>query len=93
MGLISPQRTLKENLEIHEPKLLLIFVTWFRSDAVPDPKTGNFLFYDADSSHRYELLAGIELQKNTISASNRMTAYVRLGRDDPSPAQRFLYTF
>lgn len=93
MGLISPQRTLKENLEEHEPRLLLIFVTWFKSDAVPDPKTGNFLFYDADSSHRYELLAGIELTKNTISASNRMTAYVRLGKDDPSPTQRFLYTF
>jgi hypothetical protein len=93
MGLISPQRTLEENLEHYEPKLLLVFVTWFRDEAVPDPKSGNYLFYDADSTHRYELLAGIELKKNTICASNRMTAYVRLGPDEPSPTQRFLYRF
>ena len=92
-ALISPPRTLKENLEHYEPKLILIFVTWFLNDAVPDPKSGNYLFYDADSTHRYELLAGIELKNNTISANNRMTAYVRLGPDDPSPTQRFLYNF
>ena len=93
MGLITPQGTLKENLEEYQPKLLLVFLTWFRTDAVPDPKSGNYLFFDADSSHRYELLAGIELRKNTICANNRMTAYVRLGPDDPSPTQRFLYYF
>jgi hypothetical protein len=93
MGLVSPLRSLPENLERHEPRLLLVFVTWFREYAVPDPKSGNYLFYDADSTHRYELLAGIELQKNTICASNRMTVYVRLGRDEPSPTQRFLYKF
>ena len=93
MALISPKRTLKENLEHYEPKLLLVFVSWFKDEAVPDPKTDNFLFYDADSTHRYELLAGIELKRNTICASNRMTAYVRLARDEPSPTQRFLYNF
>ncbi|HET9253000.1 MAG TPA: hypothetical protein VFP58_12875 [Candidatus Eisenbacteria bacterium] len=93
LALISPPRSLRENLEVHEPKLLLIFLTWFESDAVPDPKSGNFLFYDADSSHRYELLAGIELKKNTICANSRMTAYVRLGPGEPSPARRYLYQF
>jgi len=93
MGLISPQRSLPENLELHRPKLLLIFVTWFREYAVPDPKTGNFLFYDADSTYRYELVAGVQLRKNTICASDRMTVYERLGPNDPSPSRRFLYVF
>lgn len=93
MGLISPLRTLPENLTEHKPKLLAIFVTWFKPNAVPDPKTDNFMFFDADSTHRYELLAGIQLRKNTICASDRMTVYVRLGPNDPSPAQRYLYVF
>ena len=93
MGLISPRRTLPENLAEHHPKLLIVFVTWFKEYAREDPKSGNYLFYDADSTYRYELLAGIELHRNTICASNRMTAYVRLGPNDPSPTQRFLYEF
>jgi hypothetical protein len=93
MGLISPQRTLPENLAHYKPRLLAIFVTWFKKDAVPDPKTDNFMFFDADSTARYELLAGIQLKKNTICASDRMTVYVRLGPNDPSPTQRWLYEF
>jgi len=93
MGLVSPQKTLPENLEQSKPKLLLVFVTWFKNYAVPDPKTDNFLFYDADSTYRYELLAGVQLRKNTICASDRMTAYVRLGPNEPSPSQRFLYVY
>ena len=93
MGLVSPLRPLPENLARYDPKLLLVFVTWFKPYARDDPKSGNYLFWDADSTNRYELLAGIELRRNTICASNRMTAYVRLGPGDPSPAQRFLYEF
>jgi hypothetical protein len=93
MGLISPQRSLPDNLERYKPKLLLVFVTWFKDYAVPDPRTDNFLFYEADSTYRYELLAGVQLRKNTICASDRMTAYVRLGPNDPSPSQRFLYVY
>ena len=93
MGLISPQRKLPENLAHYRPRLLAVFVTWFKDYAVPDPKTDNFMFFDADSTHRYELLAGIQLKKNTICASDRMTVYVRLGPDDPSPTQRYLYDF
>ena len=93
MGLVSPQRSLPDNLERYKPKLLLVFVTWFKNYAVPDPKTDNFLFYESDSTYRYELLAGVQLRKNTICASDRMTAYVRLGPDDPSPSQRFLYVY
>jgi hypothetical protein len=93
IGLISPRRTLPENLARYRPRLLIIFVEWFRRYARDDPKTGNFIFYDADSTHRYELLAGIDLRKNTICASTRMTVYVRLGPDEPSPTQRWLYKF
>jgi hypothetical protein len=93
MGLVSPRRSLPDNLERYKPKLLLVFVTWFKNYAVPDPKTDNFLFYEADSTYRYELLAGVQLRKNTICASDRMTAYVRLGPNDPSPSQRFLYVY
>lgn len=93
MGLISPQRSLPSNLELYKPKLLLVFVTWFKGYAVPDPKTDNFLFYDADSTYRYELLAGVQLRKNTICASDRMTVYERLGPGDPSPSRRFLYVY
>ena len=93
MGLISPPRSLPENLAAYDPKLLIVFVTWFKGYARDDPKSGNYLFYDADSTYRYELIAGIELRHNTICASDRMTAYLRLGPDDPSPTQRFLYEF
>ena len=93
MGLISPRRTLPENLREYRPKLLIIFMTWFQEYARDDPKSGNYMFFDADSTHRYELIAGIELKKNTICANNRMTAYVRLGPNDPSPTQRWLYKF
>lgn len=93
MGLVSAPRSLPENLAAYDPKLLIVFVTWFKDYARDDPKSGNYLFYDADSTYRYELIAGIELRHNTICASNRMTAYLRLGRDDPSPTQRFLYEF
>lgn len=93
MGLISPQRTLPENLRRYRPKLLIVFLTWFKDYERYDPKSGNYMFFDADSTHRYELLAGIELNHNTICASDRMTAYVRLGPNDPSPKQRWLYRF
>ena len=93
MQLGPTPRSLPENLAAYDPKLLIVFVTWFKDYARDDPKSGNYLFYDADSTYRYELIAGIELRHNTICASNRMTAYLRLGRDDPSPTQRFLYEF
>lgn len=93
MGLVSPQRTLPENLEHYRPKLLLIFLTWFEEYARDDPNSGNYMFFDADSSHRYELIAGIELKRNTICANSRMTVYVRLDPGEPSPTQRWLYNF
>lgn len=93
MGLISPRRSLPDNLEHYRPKLLIVFLTWFQEYARDDPKSGNYMFFDADSTHRYELIAGIELKNNTICANNRMTAYVRLGPNDPSPTQRWLYKF
>jgi arabinofuranosyltransferase len=93
VGLVTPPRSLPEDLTLYRPKLLVIFVRWFRPYARDDPKTGNFLFFDSDSTHRYELLAGIDLRRNTICAASRMTAYVRLGKNDPSPTQRWLYVF
>jgi hypothetical protein len=93
LGLVSPPRPLRENLRIHRPKLLLVFLTWFRDDAEPDSGSGNYRFWDADSTNRYELIAGVELERNTICANNRMTAYVRLGKNDPSPTRRWLYRY
>jgi hypothetical protein len=93
VGLVSPLRTLPEKLEHYRPKLLVVFVSWFPQYARDDPETGNFKFFDADSSHRYELLAGVDLRNNTICGGNRMTVYVRLGQDDPAPPKRWLYVF
>jgi arabinofuranosyltransferase len=53
IGLVSPRRTLPENLARYRPRLLIIFPEWFREYARDDPRTGNFIFYDADSTHRY----------------------------------------
>ena len=93
VGLVSPIRTLPENLGHYKPKLLAVFVPWFQSYARDDPATGDFKFFDPDSSHRYELLAGVNLGKNTICGANRMGVYVRLGREDASPTKRYLYAF
>jgi len=51
------------------------------------------MFYDPDSTYRYELLAGIQLQNNTICGASRMAAFYRLGPDEPSITQRYLHQF
>jgi hypothetical protein len=93
MGLVTRARTLPENLDRYQPKLLIIFPGWFREYAHDDPETGNFKFFDSDGSHRYELLAGVSLKRNTICGANRMAVYLRLGNEDPSPTERWFYSF
>lgn len=93
MGLVTPLRPLPEQLQKYRPELVFMFVSWFKEYMQDDPVSGNYRFWDADSLNRYELIAGVELRRNTISANARMTAYIRLGKNDPSPKQRFLYVF
>jgi arabinofuranosyltransferase len=93
LGLITPQRTFPENLRRHRPRLLVIFPGWFRDYAVSDPASGDYRFFDPDSTSRYELVGGIYLKNNTICGARRMAVYLRLDRDSPSPSTRYLYTF
>ncbi len=85
MGLITPMEPLPQMLSKYEPKLLIIFIDWFHEYALSDPQGGGFLFYDADRTHKYMVVAGIELSHNTISAKDQMVALIRLPADAPPP--------
>jgi len=90
VGLVTPQTPLPDALSTYRPALLIIFVDWFKDYAEYDPKLDTFTFYDADSSHKYMVVAGVELSRNTISAKDQMLMFRRLDRDSPPPSRRYL---
>lgn len=86
MGLITPQEPLPQMLSKYEPELLIVFVDWFSRDVRSDPATKGFVFLDADSTHKYMIVAGIELSHNTICSGDQMLAFKRLPISAPAPA-------
>ena len=90
VGLVTPRTPLPEALSIYRPALLIIFVDWFKDYAEYDPELDTFTFYDADSTHKYMVVAGVELSRNTISAKDQMLMFRRLDRDAPPPSRRYL---
>jgi hypothetical protein len=87
VGLVSPRRPFPENLKLYRPKLLIIFPDWFRRYAVPDPVTGQGVFYDADSELKYSPVLGIQLRHNTIVSRNTMCVYERMGPLQTGPPE------
>lgn len=89
MGLVSPKRTLPDNLSVYKPALLIVIVDWFPSDARRDPASGYYAFYDADSTSKYTAAVVIELSHNTICAADQMVAFVRQKPGDAPPRVSF----
>jgi hypothetical protein len=93
MGLVTPLMPLPQALSRYRPELLIIFVDWFKDYAEYDPDAKTFLFYDADSTHQYAVVAGVELAHNTISAKDQMLLFKRYPRGAPLPEHRLLRRF
>ncbi|HSQ61090.1 MAG TPA: hypothetical protein VLT84_11805 [Acidobacteriota bacterium] len=89
MGLVARARSLPDNLSHYEPKLMIIIVDWFTTDARKDPATGFYAYYDSDSTHKYTALAAVELSHNTICSADQMVAFVRQKPGDPPPPLYF----
>ena len=93
MGLVTPWMPLPQSLSRYRPELLIIFVDWFKDYAEYDPSHNTFLFYDADSTHQYAVVAGVELAHNTISAKEQMLLFKRYPRGAPLPEHQLLRRF
>jgi hypothetical protein len=93
MGLATPHRPLPEQLTRYRPRLLIVFVDWFKDYARWDSADQSFVFHDSDSTHKYTLVAGIELSRNTICARDQMLAFARTERDAPAPRVKDLKRF
>jgi hypothetical protein len=93
MGLVTPLKPLPEALTVYRPELLIIFIDWFKDYAEYDPIRDTFYFYDTDSTHRYAVVAGVELSHNTISAKDQMLMLKRYPRSAPPPEKRLLRRF
>ncbi len=93
MGLVTPREPLPQALSRYQPKLLIIFVDWFRDYAEYDPAHDTFYFYDSDSTHRYAVIAGVELSHDTISGKDQMIMFQRYPRGAPPPERRLLRRF
>lgn len=89
MGLVTKKRTLPENLTLYRPAVIIVDMEWFTEYARRDSASNYFAFYDADSSHRYTALGGVELLHNTISSTNQMIMFLRQELHDPPVANKF----
>ena len=93
MGLVTPWKPLPEALTAYRPELLIIFVDWFKEYAEHDVAGDTYYFYDSDSTHRYAVVAGVELSHNTISSGDQMLMLKRYPRSAPPPSKRLLRRF
>ena len=89
MGLVTRRNTLPQNLSLYRPAIIVVDMEWFREYAFRDSASGYFAFYDADSTHKYTALGGVELLHNTISSTNQMIVLRRQGLNDPPVANKF----
>jgi len=93
VGLVTPSMPLPQALSRYQPELLIIFVDWFKDYAEYDPGHDTYMFYDADSTHRYAVVAGVQLNHNTISAKDQMLLFKRFPVSAPLPEHRLLRRF
>jgi len=93
VGLVSPSMSLPQALTRYRPELLIIFVDWFKDYADYDKAHDTFTFWDADSTHRYAVVAGVQLNHNTISSKDQMLLFKRFPADAPLPEHRLLRRF
>ena len=93
VGLVTPSMPLPQALSRYRPELLIIFVDWFKDYADYDPGHDTFFFYDADSTHRYAVVAGVQLNHNTISSKDQMLLFKRFPAQAPLPEHRLLRRF
>ena len=91
VGLVSRRRSLPENLRVYRPKLVIVYVDWFKKYLRLDSAANDVYFCDADSLYRYSGWFGVELGHNTINSRDRMMLFVRHRPDEPAPSQRMLY--
>jgi arabinofuranosyltransferase len=89
MGLVTRRNTLPQNLSLYRPAIIIVDMEWFRGYAFRDSASGYFAFYDADSTHKYTALGGVELLHNTISSTNQMIVLRRQELNDPPVANKF----
>ena len=89
VGLVTRRNTLPVNLTLYRPAIIIVDMEWFRGYARRDSASGYFAFYDADSTHKYTALGGVELLHNTISSTNQMIMFRRQGLNDPPVPNKF----
>jgi hypothetical protein len=82
VGLTSPRRAFPQAMAQFKPKYLVIFPDWFQDFAALDPKTGQVVFYDADSTYKWSPFLAVRLRRNTISSRHTMFLYERMGRNE-----------
>ena len=85
-GLMSPVRSLPENLAMYHPPYMIIFPEWFQQYVVIDPATRQGVFYDADSTGMYSAILGVRLRNNTIASRNTMVIFKRYPIGSPAVA-------
>jgi hypothetical protein len=83
VGLESPKRSFPDNLRTYRPKYLIVFPEWFQDYATTDPRSGQTIFYDADTTYKYLPFMAVRLMTNTIASRNTMVLFERVGLDDP----------
>ncbi|HEU4941026.1 MAG TPA: hypothetical protein VFT97_05360, partial [Candidatus Eisenbacteria bacterium] len=89
VGLVTKRNTLPENLTLYRPAIIIVDMDWYRGYARRDSASGYFAFYDADSTHKYTALGGVELLHNTISSTTQMIMFRRQGLNDPPISNKF----
>src|SRR6185295_7493935 len=93
VGLVTPAMSLPQALTRYRPELLIIFVDWFKDYAEYDAEHDTFTFWDADSTHRYAVVAGVQLNHNTIASKDQMLLFKRFPAGVPLPGRRLLRRF
>jgi arabinofuranosyltransferase len=83
VGLVNKRRPLPENLSLYRPTVIIVDMGWFKPYARPDPASGYYAFYDADSTHKYTILGAAELHHNTIASTSMLVMLMRQGLHDP----------
>ena len=89
MGLVTRKNTLPQNLSLYEPAVIIVDMEWFKEYAVRDSASHYFAFYDAESTHKYTALGGVELTRNTITSTDMMIVLHRQELNDPPVLQKF----
>jgi arabinofuranosyltransferase len=89
MGVVTRENTLPQNLSLYQPAIIIVDMEWFREYAVRDSASDYFAFYDADSTHKYTAMGGVELLHNTISSTNMMIVLRRQRPNDPPVMEKF----